>query len=148
MERTNTILLFCAYLSLAGTVQLPSPSDLRFLWLWGTLPSIIWTPLSLVGIKRCSEQPTAFCRTDNAVTVSHWLTSYVVLSYSVPISVPCLSRRLILLFRRQMLRFLRNVGQSLPGYTSLHDRGRCCSLLSLSPWHGQIKGTGNECGRK
>ena len=26
--------------------------------------------------------------------------------------------------------FLRNVGRSLPGYTSLHARGRCWSLLS------------------
>ena len=66
--------------------SLPS-SDLRFLWPWGTL-SITWTPWSLAEIKRCSEQPTAFCRARKTVTDPHWLTRCVVLSYCVLISVP------------------------------------------------------------
>jgi hypothetical protein len=88
-------------------------------------------PWSLVEIKRCSEQPTALCRGDNAVPFWHRVTRSVARSCSVPISIPCLSRRFILLFRRQPLRFLRNAGQSLPGYTSLHAGRRCCYLLSF-----------------
>ena len=38
--------------------------------------------------KRCSKQTTAFCRTGNAITASHWLSRSVVLSCSVLISVP------------------------------------------------------------
>jgi len=102
-------------------------SDFRFLWRWGTLSSIILTPWSLAEIKRCSEQPTAFRRADKTITVPHC----VVPSYSVPISAPCLLRQLVLQFRRQTLRFNRNVGQYLPGYTSLHARRRCCSLASF-----------------
>ena len=83
-----TILLFRAYLSLAATVQ--PLSSLRP----EILVAVRHTLLNYMNAvksgrnKRCSKQTTAFCRTGNAITASHWLSRSVVLSCSVLISVP------------------------------------------------------------